>query len=35
MELVGGLYLKEIHYLGRKLQTNNPFYLLREAKAKF
>lgn len=30
----GRMYLKEVHYLGRKLQTNNPFYLIREAKAK-
>jgi len=28
------MYLKEIHYLGRKLQSSNPFYMLREAKAK-
>lgn len=34
MDVVGRMYLKEIHYLGRKLQTNNPFYLLREAKAR-
>ncbi|PAV79581.1 hypothetical protein WR25_23987 [Diploscapter pachys] len=34
MDIVGRMYLKEIHYLGRKLQSNNPFYLLREAKAK-
>lgn len=32
---VGRMYLKEIHYLGRKLRTNNPFYMLREAKAKY
>src|SRR3569623_536158 len=30
MDVVGRMYLKEIHYLGRKLQTNNPFYLIRE-----
>lgn len=34
MDVVGQMYLKEIHYLGRKLRTNNPFYMLREAKAK-
>lgn len=34
MDIVGRMYLKEIHYLGRKLRSNNPFYLLREAKAK-
>lgn len=34
MDVVGRMYLKEIHYLGRKLQTNNPFYLIREAKAR-
>ncbi|PAV89675.1 hypothetical protein WR25_16692 [Diploscapter pachys] len=34
MDIVGRMYLKEIHYLGRKLQSSNPFYLLREAKAK-
>lgn len=34
MDIVGRMYLKEIHYLGRKLQSNNPFYLLREAKAR-
>jgi non-homologous end joining protein Ku len=34
MDVVGRMYLKEIHYLGRKLRSNNPFYLLREAKAK-
>uniref|UniRef100_A0A915DVH8 Fibronectin type-III domain-containing protein n=1 Tax=Ditylenchus dipsaci TaxID=166011 RepID=A0A915DVH8_9BILA len=34
MDVVGRMYLKEIHYLGRKLQSNNPFYMLREAKAK-
>lgn len=34
MDVVGRMYLKEIHYLGRKLKTNNPFYLLREAKAR-
>ncbi|EPB66406.1 fibronectin type III domain protein [Ancylostoma ceylanicum] len=28
------MYLKEIHYLGRKLKSNNPFYLIREAKAR-
>uniref|UniRef100_A0A914WRW4 Fibronectin type-III domain-containing protein n=1 Tax=Plectus sambesii TaxID=2011161 RepID=A0A914WRW4_9BILA len=34
MDVVGRMYLKEIHYWGRKLKTNNPFYLLREAKAR-
>lgn len=34
MDVVGRMYLKEIHYLGRKLKSNNPFYLLREAKAR-
>nr|CAD2188473.1 unnamed protein product [Meloidogyne enterolobii] len=34
MDIVGRMYLKEIHYLGRKLQSNNPFYMIREAKAK-
>ena len=34
MDIVGRMYLKEIHFLGRKLQSNNPFYMLREAKAK-
>ncbi|CAD5225281.1 unnamed protein product [Bursaphelenchus okinawaensis] len=34
MDVVGRMYLKEIHYLGRKLRSNNPFYMLREAKAK-
>uniref|UniRef100_A0A1I7YKZ4 TWiK family of potassium channels protein 7 n=1 Tax=Steinernema glaseri TaxID=37863 RepID=A0A1I7YKZ4_9BILA len=34
MDVVGRMYLKEIHYLGRKLQTSNPFYLIREAKAR-
>uniref|UniRef100_A0A914QP06 Fibronectin type-III domain-containing protein n=1 Tax=Panagrolaimus davidi TaxID=227884 RepID=A0A914QP06_9BILA len=34
MDVVGRMYLTEIHYLGRKLQTNNPFYLIREAKAR-
>ena len=34
MDVVGRMYLKEIHYLGRKLKTNNPFYLIREAKAR-
>ncbi|KAI6198999.1 Ion transport 2 and Fibronectin domain containing protein [Aphelenchoides besseyi] len=34
LDVVGRMYLKEIHYLGRKLRSNNPFYLLREAKAK-
>ncbi|VDD86071.1 unnamed protein product, partial [Enterobius vermicularis] len=34
MDVIGRMYLKEIHYLGRKLQTNNPFYLIREAKAR-
>lgn len=34
MDVVGRMYLKEIHYLGRKLRSNNPFYLIREAKAK-
>uniref|UniRef100_A0A0K0DT04 Fibronectin type-III domain-containing protein n=1 Tax=Strongyloides stercoralis TaxID=6248 RepID=A0A0K0DT04_STRER len=34
MDVVGRMYLKEIHYIGRKLQTNNPFYLIREAKAR-
>ncbi|VDM46947.1 unnamed protein product [Toxocara canis] len=34
MDVVGRLYLKEIHYIGRKLKTNNPFYLIREAKAR-
>uniref|UniRef100_A0A914H4B6 Fibronectin type-III domain-containing protein n=1 Tax=Globodera rostochiensis TaxID=31243 RepID=A0A914H4B6_GLORO len=34
MDVVGRMYLKEIHYLGRKLQSNNPFYMIREAKAK-
>uniref|UniRef100_A0A183BY45 Fibronectin type-III domain-containing protein n=1 Tax=Globodera pallida TaxID=36090 RepID=A0A183BY45_GLOPA len=32
MDVVGRMYLKEIHYLGRKLQSNNPFYMIREAK---
>ena len=35
MDVIGRMYLKEIHYLGRKLQTNNPFYLIREAKARY
>jgi hypothetical protein len=34
MDVVGRMYLKEIHYLGRKLKTSNPFYLIREAKAR-
>ncbi|KAI6222860.1 hypothetical protein M3Y99_01490500 [Aphelenchoides fujianensis] len=34
LDVVGRMYLKEIHFLGRKLRSNNPFYLLREAKAK-
>ncbi|KAK6734482.1 hypothetical protein RB195_017958 [Necator americanus] len=34
MDVVGRMYLKEIHYLGRKLKSNNPFYLIREAKAR-
>lgn len=34
MDVVGRMYLKEIHYLGRKLRSTNPFYMLREAKAK-
>lgn len=34
MDVVGRMYLKEIHYLGRKLRSNNPFYMLREAKMK-
>lgn len=35
MDVVGRMYLKEIHYLGRKLKSNNPFYLIREAKARY
>jgi hypothetical protein len=35
MDIVGRMYLKEIHYWGRKLQSTNPFYMLREAKAKY
>ncbi|KAJ1365795.1 hypothetical protein KIN20_026231 [Parelaphostrongylus tenuis] len=35
MDVFGRMYLKEIHYLGRKLKSSNPFYLLREAKARF
>lgn len=35
MDVVGRMYLKEIHYIGRKLKSNNPFYLIREAKARF
>uniref|UniRef100_A0A1I8EWE2 Fibronectin type-III domain-containing protein n=1 Tax=Wuchereria bancrofti TaxID=6293 RepID=A0A1I8EWE2_WUCBA len=34
MDVVGRMYLKEIHYIGRKIQTNNPFFLIREAKAR-
>ncbi|VDN02895.1 unnamed protein product [Thelazia callipaeda] len=34
MDVVGRMYLKEIHYLGRKIKTNNPFFLIREAKAR-
>ncbi|CAG9533034.1 unnamed protein product [Cercopithifilaria johnstoni] len=34
MDVVGRMYLKEIHYIGRKIQTNNPLFLIREAKAK-
>ncbi|VDO92529.1 unnamed protein product [Haemonchus placei] len=34
MDVVGRMYLKEIHYLGRKLKSSNPFYLIREAKAR-
>ncbi|CAJ0931779.1 unnamed protein product, partial [Mesorhabditis belari] len=34
MDVFGRMYLKEIHYLGRKLKSNNPFYLIREAKAR-
>ncbi|MCP9262274.1 TWiK family of potassium channels protein 7 [Dirofilaria immitis] len=34
MDVVGRMYIKEIHYIGRKIQTNNPFFLIREAKAK-
>uniref|UniRef100_A0A0M3I3K6 Ion channel n=1 Tax=Ascaris lumbricoides TaxID=6252 RepID=A0A0M3I3K6_ASCLU len=34
MDVVGRMYLKEIHYIGRKLKSNNPFYLIREAKAR-
>ncbi|KAH7718589.1 Protein TWK-30, partial [Aphelenchoides avenae] len=34
MDVVGRMYLKEIHYLGRKLRSNNPFYIIKEAKAK-
>lgn len=35
MDVVGRMYLKEIHYIGRKIQTNNPFFLIREAKARY
>lgn len=35
MDVVGRMYLKEIHYIGRKIKTNNPFFLIREAKARF
>ncbi|KAK6026165.1 Ion channel [Ostertagia ostertagi] len=35
MDVVGRMYLKEIHYLGRKLKSSNPFYLIREAKARY
>lgn len=34
MDILGRMYLKEIHFLGRKLKSTNPFYILREAKAK-
>ncbi|VDM56479.1 unnamed protein product [Angiostrongylus costaricensis] len=34
MDVFGRMYLKEIHYLGRKLKSSNPFYLIREAKAR-
>lgn len=35
MDVVGRMYLKEIHFIGRKIQTNNPFFLIREAKARY
>ncbi|MFH4976775.1 hypothetical protein AB6A40_003484 [Gnathostoma spinigerum] len=33
VDVFGRMYLEEIHYLGRKLQTTDPFHYLRRAKA--